>query len=310
LYTSSIPEKDAVSSYNSEFNRIAQEKGIPILTGEQEADMTIEQINEHYAPVYAEIDSTMTIPSYPILSETIVVSPILEQFNSMSASERINTMLNCGIACLPRGYSGPEMYSDRPYIAHLDDAFLGDMHRTGSLDMIGNTLLFDVAGGKLLGAAAKGISNFMSPTTLGITSKTDDLYRTMGLSLDNTGRYNLNEIGGYLAGKGSHQVTPGTKTVEGFYMNDLGRVEPWTQHYDDYGRIIARTDYNAGNLAQNIPATHHHIYGPDVKINPSKATNWFELESHIPGEYPGKKIVEKQFPGIWSGHYRLINYDK
>jgi len=38
---------------------------------------------------------------------------------------------------------------------------------------------------------------------------------------------------------------------------DLGRVEPWTAHYDEYGRLIGRTDYNAGNLAEGIPDTHY-----------------------------------------------------
>lgn len=32
------------------------------------------------------------------------------------------------------------------------------------------------------------------------------------------------------------------------------------QYYDNYGRLIARTDYNAGNVAQGIPDTHYHLY--------------------------------------------------
>lgn len=27
------------------------------------------------------------------------------------------------------------------------------------------------------------------------------------------------------------------------------RIEPWTAHYDQFGRLIARTDYNAVNIA-------------------------------------------------------------
>lgn len=47
---------------------------------------------------------------------------------------------------------------------------------------------------------------------------------------------------------------------------------------DEYGRLIARTDYNAPNPAAGIPSTHYHIY------------NWtqgspYEDPNHYPGEY-------------------------
>ncbi len=32
------------------------------------------------------------------------------------------------------------------------------------------------------------------------------------------------------------------------YVNDKGRVEPWNAKYDQYGRQIERTDFNAGNI--------------------------------------------------------------
>ena len=84
--------------------------------------------------------------------------------------------------------------------------------------------------------------------------------------------------GEYLAGKAPDQVTPGVKSLRGQHVNNQGRVEPWTAHYDQYGRQIGRTDYNAGNKAQGIPNTHHHHfnYGPGV--------NKQDL-GHFPGEY-------------------------
>ncbi|HEY6250922.1 MAG TPA: hypothetical protein VI685_13260, partial [Candidatus Angelobacter sp.] len=88
------------------------------------------------------------------------------------------------------------------------------------------------------------------------------------------------ETGLYLAGKAPYQVTPGTTQLEGQYMNDLGRIEPWTAYYDQYGRLIARTDYNAGDAAQGIPSVHYHTY----EWGPGKTP--LETGSHIPGEYP------------------------
>jgi hypothetical protein len=79
--------------------------------------------------------------------------------------------------------------------------------------------------------------------------------------------------------KASNQVTPGTTILQGQHINDKGRVEPWTAHYDEHGRQVGRTDYNAGNKAQGIPDTHHHTY----EYGPGK--NGMETGSHLPGEY-------------------------
>ena len=86
--------------------------------------------------------------------------------------------------------------------------------------------------------------------------------------------------GNYLAGKAPKQVTPGTKVLEGQYVDDLGRVQPWKAHYDDYGRQIGRTDYNAGNKAAAIPDTHHHTY--DYNGQYPKGV---ESGAHIDGEF-------------------------
>jgi hypothetical protein len=88
--------------------------------------------------------------------------------------------------------------------------------------------------------------------------------------------------GEYLASKAPMQVTPGTTQLQGQYVSDIGRVEPWTASYDEYGRIIARTDYNAGNAAEGIPSTHYHTYsyGPGTP-------GGMQTGAHIPGVYPG-----------------------
>jgi len=49
---------------------------------------------------------------------------------------------------------------------------------------------------------------------------------------------------------------------------------------DDCGRIIARTDYNAGNDAAGIPNIHHHTYEYDSQYPFGCTTG-----DHIPGVY-------------------------
>ncbi|MFP4307498.1 MAG: RHS repeat-associated core domain-containing protein, partial [Desulfococcaceae bacterium] len=82
--------------------------------------------------------------------------------------------------------------------------------------------------------------------------------------------------------KGSNlpQVTPGTKNLQGQYINDQGRVESWDAHYDKYGRQVGRTDYNAGNKAAGIPDTHHH-----TKEYNEQYPNGHSTGDHIEGEY-------------------------
>ena len=87
------------------------------------------------------------------------------------------------------------------------------------------------------------------------------------------------KVGEYLAKKAPNQVTPGTRILEGQYVDDLGRVQPWKAYYDEYGRLVGRTDYNAGNKAAGIPDTHYHTY----EWGPGKTP--YESGSHIGGEY-------------------------
>ena len=85
---------------------------------------------------------------------------------------------------------------------------------------------------------------------------------------------------GPLGKKAPSQVTPGTRVLEGHYIDDLGRSQPWLAHYDEFGRQIARTDFNAGNASQRIADVHHHIY---------EYTSQFplghEIASHVPGAF-------------------------
>jgi RHS repeat-associated protein len=87
--------------------------------------------------------------------------------------------------------------------------------------------------------------------------------------------------GDYLAGKSPRQVEPGIKTTSGVHVNDVGREEPWVAHYDDYGRFIGRTDYNAGNEAQGFPDIHYHVYEYSDEYHYGHY-----IIDHAPGEYP------------------------
>ncbi len=89
-----------------------------------------------------------------------------------------------------------------------------------------------------------------------------------------------NQSGEILVAKAPKQVAPGVRRLEGQYKNDLGQVEPWTAHYDEFGRITGRTDYTAGNVTASIPPTHHHIYeyGPGFSAGR-------EAGAHLPGSF-------------------------
>ena len=87
------------------------------------------------------------------------------------------------------------------------------------------------------------------------------------------------------SGKAPLQVTPGETVRTGEFVNDIGpggtRIEPWEAHYDEYGRMIARTDYNAGNSATGVADVHYHVYEWGPGCTPC------EVVKHAPGVYPG-----------------------
>ncbi|MEM7049914.1 MAG: RHS repeat-associated core domain-containing protein, partial [Acidobacteriota bacterium] len=82
--------------------------------------------------------------------------------------------------------------------------------------------------------------------------------------------------------KAPNQVPPGVRTLEGQYIDDLGRVQPWKAHYDEYGRQVGRTDFNAGNRSQGIPDTHYHRTEYSAQFPHGKSAG-----DHVPGEFPG-----------------------
>ena len=67
------------------------------------------------------------------------------------------------------------------------------------------------------------------------------------------------------------------RVLEGIHLDDLGRQHPWRAHYDEFGRLISRTNWDPRNLP-GIPPVHYHTY---------KWTRGgiIETGSHIPGEY-------------------------
>ncbi len=69
-------------------------------------------------------------------------------------------------------------------------------------------------------------------------------------------------------------------------MEGGSRIEPWEAHYDQYGRQIGRTDYNAGNPVENIPPIHFHAY----KFGPGYADTGFEFKTCSGRIYIMKKI--------------------
>jgi RHS repeat-associated protein len=83
---------------------------------------------------------------------------------------------------------------------------------------------------------------------------------------------------GPASSKAPYQVTPGVRELEGHYINDRGVSQPWRAHYDQYGRLTGRTDYNAGNRTAKIPDIHHHTYQWGPGMTP------MESGSHLPGE--------------------------
>lgn len=89
------------------------------------------------------------------------------------------------------------------------------------------------------------------------------------------------EIGlGVLSAKAPKYVTPGIRDLEGLYIDDLGRFQPWHAYYDDYGRLIGRTDYNAGNQTAGIPDTHYERWEYTEEFPLGR-----KVENHVPGEF-------------------------
>lgn len=72
-------------------------------------------------------------------------------------------------------------------------------------------------------------------------------------------------------------VPPGTTYLTGIHVKN-NVIQPWEAYYDEFGNILVRNDYNAGNIAQNIPNNHHHVF---QRLNGSNQ----EDPRHFPGSY-------------------------
>src|SRR5579864_587129 len=96
-------------------------------------------------------------------------------------------------------------------------------------------------------------------------------------------RVNTDELGPAAGGKAPDQVQPGTTNVKGTYMPEErpGSQEPYSAHYDEYGRQTGRTDYTNAPDATTHTNPHYHTreygagYGPKGKES-----------GPIPGEHP------------------------
>ena len=86
---------------------------------------------------------------------------------------------------------------------------------------------------------------------------------------------------GPIGQKASRFVSPGIRVLEGQYIDDLGRAQPWRAFYDEYGRMIGRTDYNAGSRGAGIPDTHYERWEYNSQFPLGR-----KVENHRPGEFP------------------------
>ena len=67
----------------------------------------------------------------------------------------------------------------------------------------------------------------------------------------------------------------------GVHVTNSGTPQPWRALYDAFGRLVARTDYNAPNPSIGAARIHYHVYVWDPKSLTPR-----EVEAHIDGEAP------------------------
>ncbi|WP_300791845.1 RHS repeat domain-containing protein [uncultured Acetatifactor sp.] len=83
-------------------------------------------------------------------------------------------------------------------------------------------------------------------------------------------------------------VPPGVTELNGIHIHHnnltgMDEIQPWTAYYDEFGRVIARTDYNAGNKTAGIPDIHYHLFEWGKEFSGWKRPH--EYGSHLKGEY-------------------------
>ena len=79
------------------------------------------------------------------------------------------------------------------------------------------------------------------------------------------------------------QTSPGVRRLSGTHINDLGMEEPYVAYYDEYGRIVGRTDSALGDASQGIDPIHSHIYSYN-EFSRGFAYGAMPFGDHIPGE--------------------------
>ena len=86
--------------------------------------------------------------------------------------------------------------------------------------------------------------------------------------------------------KAADQVQPGTKNVQREYHPEdrPGSTEPYSSHYDEYGRQTGRTDHTSAPDATTHTDPHHHTreYGPGYGPKGKE-------DGPFPGEHPKDK---------------------
>jgi RHS repeat-associated protein len=94
------------------------------------------------------------------------------------------------------------------------------------------------------------------------------------------------DVGPAAGGKAPDQVQPGTKNLKGEYHPEdrPGSTEPYSAHYDEYGRQTGRTDHTSAPDATTHTDPHHHTreYGPGYGPKGKE-------DGPFPGEHPNDK---------------------
>jgi hypothetical protein len=91
--------------------------------------------------------------------------------------------------------------------------------------------------------------------------------------------------GDYLAKPAPNQVTPGVENLRNVYLDSHGNYHYSVSSYDEFGRVIGRTDVEPGTFGKD--PIHYHTFGPMQGGNMGKGfpliRGWGETGSHLPG---------------------------
>ncbi len=198
-------------------------------------------------------------------------------------------VVSAAVPFVPGSYSGKAVKATSKVISHSDEVTdalrysdelisVGNIRSTSSRFDFRNVFVERFFPTSKKNTLPFGNTNTFSPISNNVLNNTYLKPPSTNGPLNQSNLYDEN-ISKLLCNKAPDYVTPGIGKLEGQYMNDFGRIEPWTAYYDEYGRNIARTDYNAGNAKENIPDVHYHLY----EWIPGKQHH--EYAAHVAGEY-------------------------